>query len=99
METVRIWHPSLPHTRQQPAVVTRRSFDICWSQPQLPHRPDGWQLWPPEDALPEPPAARATRQAWAEHAEALGLKVAKKDTKAAIVTKVETHRAKELGNG
>ena len=40
MERVRMWHPDLAHTRDDPPEVSRRSFEITW-------RDKGWRLWPP----------------------------------------------------
>ena len=75
METVRIWHPDIPETVTRPVTVSERAFDITWSQPEPPHRPQPWQIWPPDleltvhaDAL-----ARAFEQADGDTSQAIRL--------------------------
>ncbi|MCI0544216.1 MAG: hypothetical protein L0Z49_07180 [Actinobacteria bacterium] len=81
MDTVLIYHSSLPMTLEEPVRVSKRAFLESWSHPQLPHREEGWQLWPPETTLEDldspqpspPPPKSAVKAAWAAYAEGLGL--------------------------
>jgi hypothetical protein len=41
MDKVKMYHPSIPHTKDQPAEVTRQSYDAVWKS-------RGWRLWPPK---------------------------------------------------
>lgn len=45
---MRMHHPTLPETLLAPVEVTAQAFEVCWSQPQPPHRTEGWKVWPPE---------------------------------------------------
>lgn len=41
METVRVYHPDLDHTIDDPATVARRSYEEVW-------KAKGWRLHPPK---------------------------------------------------
>lgn len=69
-----MWHPSAPDSIEHPIDVDERSFEIAWSKPDPPNRPDGWRRWTSveaaregredepelEDLGPEPPPKTGT---------------------------------------
>lgn len=87
-ERIRMWHPDLPHTRDEPPVVTRRAFDVVWSRQDPP-----WQEWTPDVASPpeRPPKTgpNSGRAAWAAYAEAIGVEFAPDTSKKELIELVE----------
>jgi hypothetical protein len=45
-ETVKLYHPSIPHTKDQPTEVSRQGYDAVWKS-------RGWRLWPPKQTTPK----------------------------------------------
>ena len=46
MDNVQIYHPEIPHTKDKPAVVSRKGYDTVW-------REKGWRLHPPRETKKE----------------------------------------------
>lgn len=99
-DTVLMFHPSLPDTLEHPVRVRKSAFEITWSQPHKPNRPDPWQLWEDPNASdgPQPPpktGAGSGRDKWAAYAAEIGVDVDEGDGKHVIITNVEAHQDEE----
>lgn len=90
MSRMKMWHPDVPSTIEDPVDVDERSFEITWSKPQPPHRPEGWRRWTSAEAAregredePEPEGPQAPprigagsgRDNWLAYAEELGIQL------------------------
>lgn len=108
---MKMWHPAVPSTIENPVDVDERSFEITWSKPQMPHRPEGWRRWTsaeaaregreddPEDLGPQPPPKSGSGSgavAWAEYAEEIGVPLTDEQTgKHQIIKAIEDHQEQE----